>query len=890
MAQVIAYLVRRIGGAAGSTDGASHQLTALMVQATPVLEALGNAATVRNHNSSRFGKFVKLVFERGGGRVCALRLQTFLLEKSRAAAPPPTEATFHIFYYLLGGASRAQRSAWQLRDAKSHALTATAAKATAAYSAAEAGVRYERMLTSLTDLGLNAEKQQAIFEILAGVLHLVDVSFAPSAGAEGKEGCAVADPAPLRKAAKLLGVGDLESALTSRTIRSGGRSRGGGAAEEVKLLHTAAEAAAARDALAKAVYTRLFDLIVRRVNEVAALCDTTKSGKGLTSPGGARAEGPRSPSEELRRLPRRKLESPTLMPVEARGLAGSPVNEVAVGAPATNFIGLLDMFGFEVFDRNGFEQLCINYANEKLHQFFIACVFKAEEETHISEGVPWPKEVSYDDNAPCLALCHGTPTSLLTFLDEACQLRGGTESALFQRVATAHARSAYLRSARRHHFLADEAFVLRHFAGDVLYVSAAARHATLKGKGAAGAQAGGGRLERSTAAYETAVSNDSWLAKNADRLLPDLVTALAASESPLTSSLFDAATAEAAGGAHKRSTQTVATKFCAELDLLIADLGRTSAHFIRCIKPNGQMAAASFDGRLALDQLRALGMIAAVEMMQRTFPTRVRYSELHGRYARSMPPLLRDLPPAEFCEAVALACEVPPADYALGATRLFLRPGAGAFFEELSEMSIDVASQTLLARIQEMQTRRTAATFLARALRTWQLRRRFQATRAGVTAVSANWRGRKARRRLHVLRAEAAARRREAEARRKAEEKARREAAEKEAERLAEERAAAAERRRGGAAGGDARAEAEAAASASARRGSVSGDSLAKSASVAAIEAERKAAAASAAAAEALDAEAAASAAVDATAAAASRAWPPASSAAQLRAIEELRT
>ena len=102
------------------------------------------------------------------------------------------------------------------------------------------------------------------------------------------------------------------------------------------------------------------------------------------------------------------------------------------------------MFGFEVFDANGFEQLCINYANEKLHQFFIACVFKAEEETHISEGVPWPKEVSYDDNAPCLALCHGTPTSLLTFLDEACQLRGGTESALFQRIATAHARSAYL--------------------------------------------------------------------------------------------------------------------------------------------------------------------------------------------------------------------------------------------------------------------------------------------------------------------------------------------------------------------------------------------------------------------------------------------------------------
>ena len=250
MAQVIAYLVRRIGGAAGSTDGASHQLTALMVQATPVLEALGNAATVRNHNSSRFGKFIKLVFERGGGRVCALRLQTFLLEKSRASAPPPTEATFHIFYYLLGGASRAQRSAWQLRDAKSHALTATAAKgtSTAAYSAAEAGVRYERLLTSLTDLGLNAEKQQAIFEILAGVLHLVDVSFTPSAGAEGKEGCAVADPAPLRKAAKLLGVGDLESALTSRTIRSGGRSRGGAAAEEVKLLHTAAEAAAARDA------------------------------------------------------------------------------------------------------------------------------------------------------------------------------------------------------------------------------------------------------------------------------------------------------------------------------------------------------------------------------------------------------------------------------------------------------------------------------------------------------------------------------------------------------------------------------------------------------------------------------------------------------------------
>ena len=229
------------------------------------------------------------------------------------------------------------------------------------------------------------------------------------------------------------------------------------------------------------------------------------------------------------------------------------------------------------------------------------------------------------------------------------------------------------------------------------------------------------------------------------------------------------------------------------------------------------MAAASFDGRLALDQLRALGMIAAVEMMQRTFPTRVRYSELHGRYARSMPPLLRDLPPAEFCEAVALACEVPPADYALGATRLFLRPGAGAFFEELSEMSIDVALLADAARPNPGDADATDGGGLPRAGAAHVAAPpAVPRTRAGVTAVSANWRGRKARRRLHVLRAEAAARRREAEARRKAEEKARREAAEKEAERLAEERAAAAE-----AAAKEARlaatraAEAEAAASAS---------------------------------------------------------------------------
>ena len=179
-------------------------------------------------------------------------------------------------------------------------------------------------------------------------------------------------------------------------------------------------------------------------------------------------------------------------------------------------------------------------------------------------------------------------------------------------------------------------------------------------------------------AYDVS-SSDSWLSKNRDRLLPSLAVALASSESPLLASLFEheAMLAKEELGTKKRPPPvTVARKFGAEVDALVLDLERTHTSFIRCVKPNSAMAPRALHMPTVLRQLRCLGMLEVVKALHCSYPTRLPYADLHGRYAVHMPPILKDLRPMDFAEAVAHACGVPAADFYLGATRLFLRGGA----------------------------------------------------------------------------------------------------------------------------------------------------------------------------------------------------------------------
>jgi myosin heavy subunit len=302
----------------------------------------------------------------------------------------------------------------------------------------------------------------------------------------------------------------------------------------------------------------------------------------------------------------------------------------------------------------------INYANEKLQQFFLRCVFAAEEALYLGEGLAWAR-VEYQDNRGCLELLESSPNGLLRLLDEECKRPGGGDANFCEAAAAAHRSNGFLmepRLAGHRQLRARDGFVVRHFAGDVCYRA------------------------------------EGFLDKNNDALHPDLLAAAAQATNPLLAQAFAPADAAAArrkgsggGGGGGGGFSSVGRRFVADLAQLVEELGSTRALFLRCVKPNGaQRADAGFSAALVLQQLRCAGTVEAVQLMATGYPTRIPYSSLYERYAPQLPQLARirirgheyPLEPRLFCETLARALGVQSGRYKLGATRLFLRAGSAA--------------------------------------------------------------------------------------------------------------------------------------------------------------------------------------------------------------------
>ncbi|XP_043337799.1 unconventional myosin-XIX isoform X2 [Cervus canadensis] len=339
--------------AASPTSWESHKVAERIEQrilnSNPIMEAFGNACTLRNNNSSRFGKFIQLQLN-GAQQMTGAAVQTYLLEKTRVACQAPSERNFHIFYQIYKGARAEERVQWRLPEG-------------AAFSWLPHPERtleedcFEVTREAMLHLGIDAPTQNNIFQALAGLLHLGNTRFADS----GNE----AQPCPLvndaqcegsvRTSALLLGLPEdhLLETLRIRTIRAG-RDQ-----QVFRKPCSQAECDTRRDCLAKLVYARLFDWLVSVIN--SSICATPDSW--------------------------------------------------------TTFIGLLDVYGFESFPNNSLEQLCINYANEKLQQHFVAHYLRAQQEEYAVEGLAW-SFVSYQDNQPCLDLIEGSPVSICSLLNE----------------------------------------------------------------------------------------------------------------------------------------------------------------------------------------------------------------------------------------------------------------------------------------------------------------------------------------------------------------------------------------------------------------------------------------------------------------------------------------
>ncbi|XP_073682704.1 unconventional myosin-VI-like [Garra rufa] len=599
-----------------STYGTGQDIDERIVEANPLLEAFGNAKTVRNNNSSRFGKFVEIHFNDKNAVVGGF-VSHYLLEKSRICMQSTEERNYHIFYRLCAGASEDVRNMLHLNSPDNFRYLNRGCTRYFANKDSDKQIMqnrkspehgkvgalkdpllddlgdFNRMVTAMKKIGLDDTEKLNLFRVVAGVLHLGNIDFEETGSTSG--GCILKKQTSqtLEYCAELLGLDedDLRVSLTTRVMLT---TAGGAKGTVIKVPLKVEQANNARDALAKAIYSRLFDHVVKRVNQCFPF-DTS-----------------------------------------------------------SNFIGVLDIAGFEYFEHNSFEQFCINYCNEKLQQFFNERILKEEQELYQREGLG-VNEVHYVDNQDCIDLVEAKLVGILDILDEENRLPQASDQHFAEAVHSKHKDHFRLTVPRKskltiHRNLRDdEGFMIRHFAGAVC--------------------------------YETT----QFVEKNNDALHMSLESLVCESKDKFVRNLFENSSnsKDSKQKAGKLSFISVGNKFKTQLNLLLEKLRSTGSSFIRCVKPNLKMVSHQFEGAQILSQLQCSGMVSVLDLMQGGFPSRAAFHELYNMYKQYMPSKLARLDPRLFCKALFKALGLNENDYKFGLTRVFFRPGKFAEFDQI---------------------------------------------------------------------------------------------------------------------------------------------------------------------------------------------------------------
>ncbi|XP_052009605.1 myosin VIb [Xyrauchen texanus] len=596
--------------------GTCQDIDERIVEANPLLEAFGNAKTVRNNNSSRFGKFVEIHFNEKNSVVGGF-VSHYLLEKSRICMQSPEERNYHIFYRLCAGASEDIRNMLHLNSPDNFRYLNGGCTRYFANKDSDKQIMqnrkslehgkagalkdpllddlgdFNRMVVAMKKIGLDDTEKLNLFRVVAGVLHLGNIDFEETGSTSG--GCILKKQSSqtLEYCADLLGLDqdDLRVSLTTRVMLT---TAGGAKGTVIKVPLKVEQANNARDALAKTVYSRLFDHVVKRVNRCFPF-DTS-----------------------------------------------------------SNFIGVLDIAGFEYFEHNSFEQFCINYCNEKLQQFFNERILKEEQELYQKEGLG-VNEVHYVDNQDCIDLVEAKLVGILDILDEENRLPQPSDQHFTEVVHSKHKDHFRLTVPRKskltiHRNLRDdEGFITRHFAGAVC--------------------------------YETT----QFVEKNNDALHMSLESLVCESKDKFIRDLFEnnSSSKDSKQKAGKLSFISVGNKFKTQLNLLLEKLRSTGSSFIRCVKPNLKMVSHQFEGAQILSQLQCSGMVSVLDLMQGGFPSRAPFHELYNMYKQYMPSKLTRLDPRLFCKALFKALGLNENDYKFGLTRVFFRPGKFAEFDQI---------------------------------------------------------------------------------------------------------------------------------------------------------------------------------------------------------------
>ncbi|XP_017426389.1 myosin-6-like [Vigna angularis] len=622
--KMLMHYLAFLGGRA-ATEGRSVEQQVL--ESNPVLEAFGNAKTVRNNNSSRFGKFVEIQFDQKG-RISGAAIRTYLLERSRVCQVSDPERNYHCFY-MLCAAPKEESGKYKLGDPrKFHYLNQSNC---IELDGLDDSKEYLATRRAMEVVGISGDEQDAIFRIVAAVLHLGNIEFIKGSedeldSSQPKDEKSIYH---LKTAAELLMCDEksLEDSFCKRVMVTRGDTI-------TKSLDPTA-AALSRDALAKIVYSRLFDWIVCKIN-----------------------------------------------------------NTIGQDPDSTKLIGVLDIYGFESFKTNSFEQFCINLTNEKLQQHFNQHVFKMEQEEYTKEEINW-SYIEFVDNQDVLDLIEKKPGGVIALLDEACMFPRSTHETFAEKLYQTFKDNKRFSKPK----LSRTDFTINHYAGDVTY------------------------------------QTDFFLDKNKDYVVPEHAALLSASKCPFVSGLFPPLPEETT-----KSTKfsSIATQFKLQLQSLLETLNATEPHYIRCVKPNNLLKPGIFENNNVLQQLRCGGVMEAIRISCAGYPTRKSFDEFVQRFTILESSVLKACPD-EVTACKRLLDRANLKDYQIGKTKVFLRAGQMA--------ELDACRAEVLG---------LSASVIQRKVRTFLCRKQYVLLQLSAIELQRVAKGQLARRQYECMRREAA--------------------------------------------------------------------------------------------------------------------------------------
>ncbi|CAF0864311.1 unnamed protein product [Brachionus calyciflorus] len=568
-AKYIMSYISKVSG--GNQSHKVQNIKNIILLSNPLLEAFGNAKTLRNNNSSRFGKYVEIQFTRSGEPEAG-RITNFLLEKSRVVGQMKNERNFHIFYQICSYKNDDFHK--KLGIVSMSRFNYLSRSGCFEVDGVDDQKDFNEVLNAMRAVKISDEDQFNIFKLVAGILHLGNVNFVPHGNYAQPENMDA-----LEYPSYLLGISkdSLRTKLISRTIET----KAGSMTEKIDVTLNVEQADHTKNALAKGIYARVFDYLVNVINSAM------------------------------------EVKHPNLLN-----------------------IGILDIYGFEIFEQNGFEQFCINYVNEKLQQIFIELTLKAEQEEYKQEGIKWTDISFFNNKIVCdLIESKTTPPGIFSILDDVVitmhATGDGVDKNLLQKLQKSY-------SGHPHFNSNATGFLINHYAGDVNY------------------------------------DIDGFCEKNRDVLFQDLVDLMKSSSCAFVRNLFP----DQPIGPGKRPT-TAGNKIKTQANQLVEKLMKCYPSYIRCIKPNDVKQPKNIDEERVKHQIKYLGLVENVRIRRAGFAYRREFQKFLQRYdIVSKQTKFWKGPVDKGIKMIMDSVNMDPQEWQMGKTKVFIKSPESLFLLE----------------------------------------------------------------------------------------------------------------------------------------------------------------------------------------------------------------